>query len=159
MKGLGKLTAAIGIAGLLVLLPGCDFLGGVFGANQAPQANAGPDQTVVVGAQVTLDGTDSTDVDSDPLTYAWSFTSVPSGSGMNDQGIQGATGSKAYFTPDVVGSYVIELVVSDGTDSASDSTEVTAQAPTAVPAAPAITATGGDGQVTISLDFHGQALT
>jgi hypothetical protein len=40
-------------------------------------ANAGPDQTVFVGDTVHLDGTGSSDADSDPFTYQWSFTTKP----------------------------------------------------------------------------------
>src|SRR5262249_47963739 len=40
----------------------------------APQANAGPDQTVNGGASVTLDGTGSSDPDGEALTFAWSTT-------------------------------------------------------------------------------------
>jgi len=47
-------------------------------ANLPPTANAGPDQTVEqtspAGANATLNGTASSDVDGDPLTYAWSWT-------------------------------------------------------------------------------------
>ena len=39
--------------------------------NRAPTANAGPDQTVGEGTTVTLDGTGSSDPDSDSFTYAW----------------------------------------------------------------------------------------
>jgi len=45
--------------------------------NQAPTANAGPDQTVASGASVNLTGTGSTDPDGDTLTYAWSQLSGP----------------------------------------------------------------------------------
>ena len=40
--------------------------------NQIPNANAGPDQTAAVGAEVTLDGTASWDADGDTLIYRWS---------------------------------------------------------------------------------------
>lgn len=46
-------------------------------ANQAPTANAGDDQTVASGATVQLDGTGSTDPETDTLTYAWSQLSGP----------------------------------------------------------------------------------
>ena len=43
--------------------------------NQAPIANAGADQTVNTNATVTLDGSGSSDPDSDtPLTYSWQQT-------------------------------------------------------------------------------------
>ncbi len=45
-----------------------------------PLADAGPDQTVLVGDTVTLDGSRSSDVDRDPLTFSWSLTR-PAGSG------------------------------------------------------------------------------
>ena len=48
--------------------------------NSRPIANAGPGQSVVIGDVVQLDGSGSTDVDGDPLTYEWSLTTVPAGS-------------------------------------------------------------------------------
>ena len=37
----------------------------------APKANAGPDQTVLVGTLVTLDGSASSDANGDPLSFLW----------------------------------------------------------------------------------------
>jgi len=39
--------------------------------NHAPEANAGPDQTLTEGAAVALDATLSSDPDDDPLAFAW----------------------------------------------------------------------------------------
>lgn len=46
--------------------------------NHAPIADAGPDQTVPSETLVTLNGTNSADIDHDPLTFAWVQTSGPS---------------------------------------------------------------------------------
>jgi hypothetical protein len=46
-------------------------------ANQAPTANAGPDQTVASGATVQLDGSGSTDPEGQALTFMWTQTSGP----------------------------------------------------------------------------------
>ena len=49
-------------------------------ANSPPVANAGTDQKVAAGAIVQLDGSRSTDVNGDALSYQWSLLSTPSGS-------------------------------------------------------------------------------
>ena len=48
--------------------------------NTPPVSNAGPNQVVFPPILVQLDGSGSTDVDGNTLTYRWSLTSVPSGS-------------------------------------------------------------------------------
>src|SRR5262249_56976093 len=48
--------------------------------NSPPVANAGANQSVVVGATVTLDGSASKDVDGNALTFRWALTVVPAGS-------------------------------------------------------------------------------
>lgn len=92
-------------------------------ANQAPIADAGPNQEVDTGTGVTLDGSGSSDPDGDTITYSWSLT-VPDGSSA---ALSGADTASPSFTPDVDGDYVATLVVNDGElDSDPDSVTVTA---------------------------------
>ena len=84
-----------------------------------PTANAGANQTVAVGSNVTLNGTKSSDVNSQPLSYSWSFVTVPNGSAAFLSGIRSPTPS---FIVDKAGSYIAGLVVNDGTLSSSQST-------------------------------------
>ncbi len=87
--------------------------------NSKPVAKAGPNQTVLVGATVTLDGSGSSDVDGDPLTYKWSFTSKPGGSSAN---LDDNAKVNPKFIVDKAGSYVIQLIVNDGTIDSNPST-------------------------------------
>lgn len=79
--------------------------------NTPPVANAGPNQNVLVGANVTLDGSGSSDADHDPITYSWSLLSVPTGSGAT---LSAATTVSPMFAADVPGTYVAQLIVNDG---------------------------------------------
>jgi len=79
--------------------------------NSAPVANAGTAQSVVVGAVVTLDGTSSSDANSDPLTFKWSWGAKPSGS---TAALSSDTSAKPTFTADKAGTYVLTLIVNDG---------------------------------------------
>jgi hypothetical protein len=100
--------------------------------NSAPIANAGIDQTVDVGALVTLDGSSSSDPDGDSITYAWSVVSVPAGSSAS---LSDPTALKPTFLADTPGDYVIRLVVYDihGAASSADAVSVSTinSAPTA----------------------------
>lgn len=78
--------------------------------NFPPVANAGADQTAVVGQTVTLDGSASSDADGQPLRHAWSFVSRPSGSTAS---LSSASAVKPTFVVDKPGRYVIRLVVND----------------------------------------------
>jgi hypothetical protein len=82
--------------------------------NSAPVANAGSDQAAVVGQTVTLDGSGSTDVDGNALTYVWALTTRPAGSGAV---LSDPATVMPVFRVDRAGTYVAQLIVNDGTVS------------------------------------------
>lgn len=90
--------------------------------NRAPVANAGPDQDVKTGSTVYLDGTGSYDPDDDSITYSWAFVSKPADSTT----LSGADTATPTFVADTDGSYEVELTVSDGGLSSTDSVVITA---------------------------------
>jgi len=79
--------------------------------NLPPVADAGTSQSAQVGQTVTQDGTGSNDPNSDALTYAWVFISVPPG---NNTSIATPGEAIASFVPNVGGLYVVQLKVNDG---------------------------------------------
>jgi RHS repeat-associated protein len=104
--------------------------------NSPPVADAGPDQKVHSGSQVTLDGSASHDADGDPLTYQWSLTGKPEGS---TAALSDPTAVKPSFNIDILGNYVGQLIVRDGkVNSAPDTVVLTGEnvRPVAVPGEP-----------------------
>ena len=88
--------------------------------NLPPTADAGPDQISHPRDTVTLDGSGSSDPEEDyPLAYSWQFASKPEGSIAV---LSDANTVSPSFTVDMLGDYVIELVVTDslGAQSAAD---------------------------------------
>ena len=78
--------------------------------NTPPVADAGPDQDVIVGTPVQLDGRGSSDADGDELGYSWTLTApVGSAAVLTD-----ATTPSPSFNVDVVGTYAATLIVNDG---------------------------------------------
>ena len=91
--------------------------------NDAPIADAGPDQATTANSGVALDGSGSSDADGDTLTYQWSIASAPSGSTAV---LAGETTVAPTFTPDIEGTYTLQLIVNDGSlDSAPDTMSLT----------------------------------
>ena len=88
--------------------------------NRAPTANAGPNQTVNEGTEVTLSGSgDDPDGDNADLTYAWT---APSGVTLSSSTVAGPT----FTAPDVDADtdYTFTLVVDDGSASSAPDTVV-----------------------------------
>lgn len=104
--------------------------------NVDPVADAGPDQTVVQGTRVTLDGSGSFDPDggdNPALTYTWVQTSGPTD--VTGTWTQDATGKYVSFTAPALApddddkDYVFQLRVEDGSNGFSlDSIVVTVTA-------------------------------
>ncbi len=75
--------------------------------NEAPVANAGPDQTVASEATVKLDGSGSTDPNNDPLSYEWSQLNGPAVT------LEGASTAKPTFKAPWPATLEFELEVCD----------------------------------------------
>lgn len=118
--------------------------------NTSPVASAGADQNVLTNAVVILDGSNSSDANSDPLTYAWTLRDRPAGSAA---ALVNPSSAKPSFTVDVAGAYVATLVVNDGKiNSAPDSVNVSASADNAAPVASAGVAQNVLAGTVVSLD-------
>lgn len=103
-KFIGLLTC------LTLLLPAVITGCGGGNDNAAPVANPGSNINALVAETVTLDGRSSNDPDGDPITYNWTFVSVPQGSSVTLLDSSTATPT---FIVDKEGAYVVSLVVSD----------------------------------------------
>lgn len=78
--------------------------------NLAPTADAGPDQLVVIGNFFALDGSNSSDPESDLIAYDWQITSAPAGTTAT---LTTSVNVQTGFTPDLAGDYIVTLNVSD----------------------------------------------
>jgi hypothetical protein len=92
--------------------------------NNAPNVNAGLDQTVVFPLAASLDGTVTDDGQPGPLSYTWSKVSGPgtvtfvNANAVDTQATFGASGT-----------YVLQLLASDGQLSGSDQVQIMMQPP------------------------------
>jgi chitinase len=86
-------------------------------ANIAPVANAGADQNTSGGASVTLDGSGSSDAESDPITYSWTQSAGPAVT------LSAATSASPSFTApaktNAIQTLTFDLVVNDGAASSA----------------------------------------
>ena len=87
--------------------------------NSAPVSHAGADQTALVNDRVQLDGSTSSDVDGDMLTFEWSLVARPNGSSAT---LTGTTVVQPALDVDVTGSYTVRLIVNDGTVTSAPDT-------------------------------------
>ena len=77
--------------------------------NLAPTGDAGSDQIAIVGETVVFTGV-GTDLENDPIAFQWTITSAPNGSTVD---LVDSNTAQPTLTPDVVGQYEVELLVSD----------------------------------------------
>ena len=84
-----------------------------------PAADAGGDRQVNEGTRVVLDGSDSEDVDGDPITFQWRQT------GGETVMLENPDTATPAFAGLITGDYTFELTVSDGTFEGVDTVTIT----------------------------------
>ena len=87
--------------------------------NDVPTANAGDDSVVDPGDKVTLDGSESSDIEGDSLTFSWVQTA-----GLSVTLAGASTATPSFTAPQFEGGLTFELTVSDGPNSDSDSVTI-----------------------------------
>jgi len=105
---------------LLALASACDD-GGKDSSDSPPTgdceaaADAGPDQNVELGATVSLTGAASTRCEEVSYNFVWGFQSVPVTSEVTEAlfSQNNTDDPETRFTPDIEGTYVVSLVLSD----------------------------------------------
>jgi uncharacterized repeat protein (TIGR01451 family) len=116
--------------------------------NSAPTANAGPDQTVAAFSPVTLDGTGSTDPDTNIVSYAWTQTS-----GTAVTLTDSATAQPSFSAPQPAGgapseTLIFQLTVTDDFGlTSTDTVTITLQAVSALSTTKAVTIFSEDGSL------------
>ncbi|MGH1487068.1 MAG: PKD domain-containing protein [Cellvibrionaceae bacterium] len=86
--------------------------------NRKPVAQISYDNNVELN-KVFLNGSGSSDTEGEPLSYSWRFVTIPSGSAAV---LSSLTAVNPEFTPDLNGSYEVELIVNDGLINSDAST-------------------------------------
>ena len=123
---------------VLVLLAACDGGSDKDSASaqncRAPVANAGADADVSLGDAATLDasGSEWCQSTSSSLTFSWSFLSRPVDSVVDDTSLSDNRTNTAItpvFTPDVLGDYVLSLVLTDANGESAEDIVVISSVP------------------------------
>lgn len=89
--------------------------------NRRPTANAGDDQSVALETLTFLDGSRSSDLDGDRLSFVWSILTSPA---TSVELLYDSNSVRPTFKTDQPGTYVIQLQVDDGTATSQPSTVV-----------------------------------
>lgn len=79
--------------------------------------NGSSDVAAATGVNLTFDAGGTKDPEGDAITFSWSLTAKPAGS---TAAIAGNTGAQPNFKPDVDGTYVANLHVTDSKGAAAD---------------------------------------
>lgn len=101
------------IVALLTLMGILSCSSNTAGPNRKPVAVVQDKWVIQQGMTLFLDGGESYDPDGDPLTYEWSLVNRPSGSA---EGLRDEESNAPSFLGDVVGTWIVQLIVSDGHD-------------------------------------------
>jgi len=116
MKNTFKHTLAVAATAVLAA---CGGGGGGAGANQPPIADAGTTLNATVGQAITLNGTKSSDPEKQALTYKWTIKSKPADSAVY---IDSTDTPNPILSNTRAGTYVVQLVVNDGTQDSAPAT-------------------------------------
>lgn len=109
---------------VMLVLAGCGDDDSGPAPTGALSADAGADQLVSVGDEVVLDGSGSADSEGDAFTFQWQITASPTGSVAT---LNNPTTATPSFTPDVAGTYTVELVISNEKGQNTDEVIISAE--------------------------------
>jgi rhodanese-related sulfurtransferase len=128
--------------------------------NAAPNANAGPDQTVTPGTLVSLNGSGSTDDENSIKSYQWTASSGT----ISPSLLNSTTATPSFTAPATSGWVLYELTVTDNGDlTDTDTVKITVQAAVVDPNNPPEANAGADQTVkegaTVILDSSGSTDT
>lgn len=105
----GRISAVGAALALSAIVAACQ--GEAVEVTRPPTAFAGFDAPAALGAPVVLDGRRSIDPDGDPLSFAWSLVASPADSTAT---LSAPDAPVTTLVPDIRGTYLVALTVSDG---------------------------------------------